>query len=301
MPDLSQDRAAAFMALHKTPGGFIMPNAWDAGSAIILAAEGFSALATTSAGIAFSLGRPDYLLDDPSLALSREEMFARMAEIVRAVNIPVNGDLEAGWGDTPEVVASTIDMAIDIGLAGGNIEDKIFGAPGLYDEALAVERIAAAAETIRQRRASFVLTARTDALLVGAPDGLSTAIRRSNLFLEAGACCTYPPGAPDLETIRTLAREVGGPINIVAGLGAAPTDARAILAAGAQRVSLGGSIARSALGFVRQCARMLRDRSVADFADEQIPQAELNRLFSNARATRPGGVQNRESARSSTT
>ena len=142
-----------FMALHKAPGGFIMPNAWDAGSAILLAAEGFSAIATTSAGIAFSLGRPDYQVDDPRLALSREEMFARMGEIVRAVKVPVNGDLEAGWGDTPEAVARTIDMAIDIGLAGGNIEDKIPGVAGLYDEALAVERITAAAETIRRRGA----------------------------------------------------------------------------------------------------------------------------------------------------
>src|SRR5579859_7711006 len=139
MTNPTQDHAGrAFMALHQTPGGFIMPNAWDAGSAIILAGEGFSAIATTSAGIAFSLGRPDYQVDYPRLALDRGEMFAKMAEIVRAVDIPINGDLEAGWGETPEAVARTIDMAIDIGLAGGNIEDKIPGVAGLYDEALAV-------------------------------------------------------------------------------------------------------------------------------------------------------------------
>ena len=117
-----------------------MPNAWDAGSAIVLTRAGFPAIATTSAGIAFSLGKPDYDVSDPRLAVTRSEMFDRMREIVEASDVPVNGDLEAGYGDTPEAVAETIRLAIEIGLAGGNIEDKKAG-EGLYDEALAVERI----------------------------------------------------------------------------------------------------------------------------------------------------------------
>jgi 2-methylisocitrate lyase-like PEP mutase family enzyme len=287
MTSLSQDCAGrAFMAMHMAPDGFILPNAWDAGSAIMLAAEGFSALATTSAGIAFSLGKQDYMISERSLAVSREAMFARIGEIVAAVTLPVNGDLEAGWGPAPEDVAQTIRMAIDVGLAGGNIEDKVPDASALFDETLAVERIAAAAEVIRQRRASFVLTARTDVLAFAGAEALGACIRRANRFLEAGADCVYTVGAEDLDTIRTLAREIDGPLNIVTGLGRAPVDVRAVLDAGAQRVSLGGSIARSTLSFVRRCARELRENGSAAFADRQIPQAELNRLFAQAHGLR---------------
>ena len=275
------DRSQAFVALHKAAGGFVLPNAWDAGSAIVLAAEGFPAIATTSAGIAFSLGKQDYQVSDPRLAVSRDEMFARMGEIVRAVDVPVNGDLEAGWGDAPADVAETVGMAIDIGLAGGNIEDKAPGG-GLYDEALAVERIAAGAEAIRRGGGAFVLNARTDALLTEGPDGFADCVRRANLFLQAGAGCVFAPGARDLETIRRLAAEIEGPLNIVVGLGRAPTDIAAILAAGVQRVSLGGTIARSALGFVQRCARELRDHASIGFADDQLGGGELNDLFARA-------------------
>jgi 2-methylisocitrate lyase-like PEP mutase family enzyme len=287
MPRPSQDHAGrTFLALHEAPRGFFLPNVWDAGSAVVLAAEGFPALATTSAGIAFSLGRQDYQVSDPRLALSRTEMFVRLDEIVRSVDVPVNGDLEAGWGDASADVAQTIGMAIDVGLAGGNIEDKIPGVDELYDEALAVERIAAAAEAIRRRGTTFVLNARTDALQSRSPDALATCIRRANLFLAAGADCVFTPGAGDLETIRTLVAEIEGPLNIVVGLAGAPTDARAILAAGVRRISLGGSIARSALSFVRRSARELRDRGSIAFADDQIAGSELNRLFAEAAGRR---------------
>lgn len=278
------------MALHRASGGFVLPNAWDAGSAIILAAEGFPAIATTSAGIAFSLGKQDYQVSDPRLAVSREEMFARIGEIVRAVDAPVNGDLEAGWGDAPADVARTLDMAIDAGLAGGNIEDKAPGVEGLYDEALAVERIAAGAEAIRRRGAAFVLNARTDALLVPDPDGFATCVRRANRFIEAGAGCVFAPGARDIQTIRRLAAEIEGPLNIVVGLGDAPADVAAILAAGVQRVSLGGTIARSALAFVQRCARELREHDAIGFADGQTPAAELNQLFARARRPSPEAI-----------
>lgn len=275
----------AFLDLHRT-GGFILPNAWDAGSAIILAAEGFPALATTSAGIAFSLGKQDYQVSDPSLAVGREEMFTRIAQIVRAVDLPVNGDLEAGWGDAPETVVQTIDMAVEVGLAGGNIEDKIPGDSGLYDETLAVERIAGAAEAIRRRGATFVLNARTDALQTGAPDAFETCVRRANLFLAAGAHCVFTPGAGDLGTIRRLVAMIEGPVNVVVGLGGAPIDVQAILAAGVRRVSLGGTIARSAMGFIRQSARELRDRGSLGFAAQQMSGGELNRLFAQADSPR---------------
>ena len=142
MPSV-ESHAAAFKELHET-SGFIMPNAWDPGSAAILAAAGFPAIATTSAGIAFALARQDYGVTAAALAVPREEMFRSMRGIVEAVSVPVNGDLEAGYGDSPEAVAETIAMAIEAGLAGGNIEDKIPGRRELYDAGLAVERIAAA-------------------------------------------------------------------------------------------------------------------------------------------------------------
>src|SRR5262245_51649440 len=121
---MSLGHTAAFRALHTAPKGFVMPNAWDAGSAIVLAGEGFKAIATTSAGIAFSLGKPDYGVGDPRFAVTREEMFGRIREITAAARVPVNGDLEAGYGDSPEAVAETIRLAVAAGLAGGNIEDK---------------------------------------------------------------------------------------------------------------------------------------------------------------------------------
>jgi 2-methylisocitrate lyase-like PEP mutase family enzyme len=275
--------AEEFFALHQSAPGFIMPNAWDAGSAIVLAAEGFKAIATTSAGIAFALGRQDYQVNEPGLGVARAEMFDRMREIAKAVSVPVNGDLEAGYGDRPEDVADTIGQAIEAGLAGGNIEDKPQFKMALYEEALAVERIAAARKRIDALGNAFVLTARTDAFQAAPDNALRTAIRRANLFLEAGADCVFAPGPSDMATVATLVKEIAGPINVVMGLGTASGNAHALIDAGVQRISLGGSIARSALGFVRRSARELRDRGTIQFANEQIAQSELNALFAGAR------------------
>lgn len=280
--------AKDFLALHQSSPGFVMPNAWDAGSAVILAAEGFKAIATTSAGIAFALGRQDYQVNEARLGVSRAEMFAQMRKIAEAVSIPVNGDLEAGYGDRPEEVADTIGQAIASGLAGGNIEDKPPFETALYDEALAVERIAAARERIGALGNDFVLTARTDAFPAAPNDALRTAIRRANLYLEAGADCVFAPGPSDMATVATLVKEIAGPINVVMGLGTAAGNAHDLIGAGVRRISLGGSIARSALGFVRRSARELRDRGTIEFANEQIGQAELNALFASARRDQDG-------------
>lgn len=284
---MSKDRNNAtqvFKALHTAKTGFIMPNAWDAGSALILAASGFPAIATTSAGIAFALGKQDYGVTSAALAVPREEMFEHIRKIVDAVRLPVNADLEAGYGDRPEDVAETIVLAIEAGVAGGNIEDKIPGKSGLYDEKLAVERIAAARAIINAARSGFVLTARTDPFLVSGKTGLAEAVRRANLYREAGADCLYAPGASDLDTVKTLVREINGPINVVMGLGNAQGSAHTLIAAGVQRISLGGSIARSALGFVRRCADELRDHGTLGFAEQQISHADLNALFARSRA-----------------
>jgi len=270
-------RAAAFRHLHDARTGFVMPNAWDAGTAIILAEVGFSAIATTSAGIAFSMGRADHSVPDGATPVSRSEMFDRIREITAAVDIPVNGDLEDGYGERPEAVAETIRLAIDAGLAGGNIEDYSGGV--LYDEALAVERIAAAREVVDAGGSGFVLTARTDGLLLKAPAPLADAIRRANRYRQAGADCLFVPGVNDLETIATLVREIDGPLNVVMGLGATNLTVADLRSVGVARVSLGGSIARAALGFVRQSARELLERGTLSFANIQILQRELNNLF----------------------
>jgi len=278
-------RATAFRQLHEARTGFVMPNVWDAGTAIIVAEAGFSAIATTSAGIAFSLGRADHTVPAGATPVSRSEMLDRIREIAAAVDIPVNGDLEDGYGERPEAVAETIRLAIDAGLAGGNIEDYSGGQ--LYDEALAVERIAAAREVIDAGSSGFVLTARTDGLLLRAPAPLSDAIRRANRYRQAGADCLFVPGVNDLETIGTLVREIDGPLNVVMGLGATSLTVAELRSIGVARMSLGGSIARAALGYVRQSARELLERGTLGFANIQIPQRELNTLFAkHERATK---------------
>lgn len=278
------DQAREFLALHHATRGFVLPNAWDAASAIILADAGFPAVATTSAGIAFSLGKQDYQVGDPVLGVGRDEMFRRLREIVDASPVPVSADLEAGFGDTPDAVATTIDRAVDTGLAGGNIEDKVPGEDRLYDEELAVERIAAAAAAVQGAGRVFVLNARTDLLLLGAD--VEAAIRRANRFLQAGADCIFVPGAADLTTIRRLAGEIEGPLNVVVGLGAAPSDIPALLDAGVRRITVGGTIARSALAFVRACARELREQASIGFSAGQLSGGELNSLFARHRIRR---------------
>jgi 2-methylisocitrate lyase-like PEP mutase family enzyme len=264
-----------------------MPNAWDAGSAIVLAEAGFAAIATTSAGIAFSLGKPDHAVPGGATPVSRSEMFDRIRQITAAVDIPVNGDLEAGYGEQPEAVAETIRLAIAAGLAGGNIEDYARGA--LYDEELAAERIAAAREVIDASGTEFVLTARTDGQLLSHPASLADGIRRANRYRQAGADCLYVPGVNKLEIIATLVNEIEGPLNVVMGLGDATLTVSDLLSAGVARISLGGSIARAALGFVREAAAELIERGTLSFAQVQIPQAELNAMF--ARRQRAGRSQ----------
>jgi 2-methylisocitrate lyase-like PEP mutase family enzyme len=280
------DCGAALLALHRAERGFVLPNAWDAGSAMMLASEGFAALGTTSAGIAFALGKPDYDVRDAELAVARDEMLDAVRRIVDAVSIPVTADLEAGYGRTPDAVAETVRLAIACGAAGGNIEDADRASGGLFDEALAIERIAAARDAILASGCTFVLNARTDALALGGEQGMRAAIRRGNAFLEAGADCVFTPGISDVPRARTLAHELAGPLNLVVGLNEAASNAFALIDAGVQRISVGGSIARAALGLVRRAARELRDSGSVGYAAQQIAQSELNALFAGARRAR---------------
>lgn len=257
---------------------FVMPNAWDAGSAVILAEAGFPALATTSAGIAFSLGKGDHTLPDGAPVVARDEMFERIRQITAVSPVPVNGDLEDGYGREPERVAETIRLSHDAGLAGGNIED--FDGRALYDTVLAVERITAAREAAG---AEFVLTARTDGQLITEPVSLASSIDRANRFRAAGADCLYVPGVNELATIRTLVQELDGPLNVVMGLGSATLTVADLRDAGVTRISLGGSIARSALAYLHRCAQELLDDGTTTFAADQLPQGTLNELFARYR------------------
>jgi 2-methylisocitrate lyase-like PEP mutase family enzyme len=267
-----------FMDLHRQ-GCFVLPNAWDAGSAKILASVGFPAIATTSAGVAFSLGRPDHGFADPRDRVDRDTMLLRVGEIASAVTVPVSADLENGYGEEPAAVAETITLAVAAGAAGGNIEDFTGSSSRpLFDIALAAERIRAAREAAP---ADFVLVGRTDGLLVGQP--LDECVKRANAYLAAGADCAFVPGAADAGTIGALVREIDGPLNVVMGLTGSPLTLEELAALGVRRVSVGGSIARAIYRHLLDAARELATQGTFGYAQNQIPQATLNEMF-----TRPG-------------
>ena len=272
-----------FRQLHVGSEAFLMPNAWDAGSACILAASGFQCLATTSAGIAYSLGQPDY-----EGRVSRSQMMERINQIAAVVTLPVSADLEAGFGAAPEDVAETIRLAIQAGVVGGNIED-LSGDPQkpLFDLELAADRIRAVRETADRSGIPFTLTARTDCYLANVPSPFAEAVRRANRFREMGADCLFIPGVKDAETIAALVREVNGPITVVMGLTGSAFTVSQLNSLGVRRISIGGSLARSALGLVRRAAQEMREQGSFRFAEQQIPDTELCDFFARLPAQKP--------------
>ncbi|NUP37200.1 MAG: isocitrate lyase/phosphoenolpyruvate mutase family protein, partial [Streptomyces sp.] len=255
----SRERAERFVQLHQQ-GCFLLPNAWDVGSARILEAAGFPAVATTSAGVAFSLGRPDhdFFSEQPEGRIDRETMLGRIREIADEVTVPLSADLEDGYGEAPETVATTISMALAAGAAGGNIEDftgdrKV----PLHDPARAADRIRAARAAVDAGGEPFVLVGRTDVLLVGGT--LDECIRRANAYLAAGADCAFVPGAADAQTIATLVRELDGPLNVVMGLTGGTLSLDDLRELGVRRVTVGGSIARAMYRHLLSAARELAD------------------------------------------
>jgi 2-methylisocitrate lyase-like PEP mutase family enzyme len=260
-----------------------MPNAWDAGSASILAASGFQCLATTSAGIAYSLGQPDY-----EGRVSRSLMMERIHQIAAAVSLPVSADLEAGFGAAAEDVAETIRLAIQAGVVGGNIEDLSGDSQTLlFDLALAADRIRAAREAADHSGVPFTLTARTDCYLANVPSPFGEAVKRANRFREMGADCLFIPGVKDAQTIAALVREIDGPINVVMGLTGSAFTVSQLNSLGVRRISIGGSLARSALGLVRRAAQEMREQGSFSFAEQQIPDAELCDFFAGLNTQTP--------------
>lgn len=268
------DKAICFQALHQREKAFAIPNPWDAGTARILASLGFEAMATTSAGLAFSLGRRD-----AEGALTRNEILANARLIVEATDLPVAADLENGFGDEPEVVAETIHLAAECGLVGGSIEDATGrrGQP-IYDFSLSVERIAAAAESVRRLPFPFVLVARAENFLHGKPD-LDETIRRLQAYEAAGADVLFAPGLPNAEAIRTVCSSVTKPVNVVMGLHGHNYTMSQLTALGVKRVSLGSSLSRAALSGLISAAREIIDDGTFSFANKTITFDETNSLM----------------------
>lgn len=275
-----QQKAQEFHNLHTNDGCFLMPNAWDSGSAKMLVATGFKTIGTTSAGVAFSLGRPDNIFCSAGARVDRESMISEVHAIASSVSVPVNADLEGGFGDSPEIVAKTIQLAIDAGAVGGNIEDYtgVEESP-LYETSLAVERIQAARETIDASGMPFVLVGRTDRLNINQPDGFSEAVLRANLYREAGADCLFAPGASDLATVSELVKEINGPINVVMGLSGSELSVTQLKEAGVRRISIGGSLARAVYYQIQKAAEEMFKEGTFSFAQNQLPQSELNKIF----------------------
>ncbi len=270
---LQDDKARAFRKLHERDGAFIIPNPWDVGSARIVAALGFEALATTSAGFAFSRGKLDN-------TVGREEMLGHIRELVEATPLPVSADLENGFGHDPQTVAETISMSIDCGLAGGSVEDSTqdSSAP-IYPRELATARIRAAVEAIRAAPTDFVLTARCENYLVGKPD-LGDTIARLQAYQDAGADVLYAPGLTSRDDIAAVVSSVDRPVNVVMGLQGAKLNLADLAEIGVKRVSVGSALARAALGALIRAVNEMRERGSFEFAGDSVAYADISVLLS---------------------
>lgn len=266
------EKGQVFRALHEGPNAFLIPNPWDPGSARILAHFGFEALATTSAGHAFSLARPDG-------TVGRDQVMAHLASIAAATDLPVSADLGNGFGDRPETVAETIRLAAAAGVVGGSIEDAT-GRPDhpLYDRELAVERVRAAGEAARALPFTFVLTARAENFLVGQPD-LGETIRRLQSYQEAGADVLYAPGLTSQADITAVVTSVDRPVNVLMGLRGVRLSLAILSALGVKRISVGSALSRAAFGALFRAGREMRDHGTFGFADDTESYPDLNALF----------------------
>jgi 2-methylisocitrate lyase-like PEP mutase family enzyme len=267
-----QEKFNIFQTLHRRPGVFVIPNPWDAGSAKILTALGFEALATTSAGCAFSKGHLDSVPE-----MTRDVILQNAKEIVDATPLPVSADLQNGFGHEPKICAETIRLAAAAGLAGGSIEDST-GDPKnpIYDLQLATERVAAAVEAAHA--SGFLLTARAENFLHGRPD-LDDTIRRLQSFAKAGADVLFAPGLSSLDAIRTLCASVSKPVNVVMGLPSGDFSVAGLAAVGVKRISVGGSFARAALGALVRAAREVKEKGTFAYAADALPSADVKRYL----------------------
>jgi 2-methylisocitrate lyase-like PEP mutase family enzyme len=270
------EKGDAFRALHARDRAFIIPNPWDVGTARLLAHLGFEALATTSAGYAFSVGRRDNTID-------RDEMMVHASAIASSTDLPVSADLENGFGDSPEIVAETVKLAAAAGLAGCSIEDMSREpSHSIYEFEHAVDRVRAAAEVVRDLRFAFVLTARAENYLVGRPD-LKDTIARLQAYQEAGADVLYAPGLTTEDDIAAVVRSVDRPVNVVMGLQGIRLSLAELSALGVRRVSVGSALSRAALGAFLRAAQEMREHGTFAFAEEAVSYREISAMFKGAR------------------
>ena len=271
------DKAVVFRKLHERPGAFIIPNPWDAGTAKLLASLGFEALATTSLGLANSLGRVD-----GTNTVSREEVLENCRAICEATPLPVNADLENGYADEPKAAAEMIRLSAEAGVVGGSIEDATGDATNtIYDFTLAVERVHAAVEVARALPFPFVLTARAENMIQGHVD-LDDTIRRLQAFEKAGADVLYAPGLRDLATIRTVCSSVRKPVNVVMTHGDPSLTLAQLEEAGAKRISVGGSLNRLALAAFLKGAREMKDTGGFTWMRDTVPSREIKPIFKSS-------------------
>jgi len=271
------EKAELFRALHERPGAFIIPNPWDAGTAKLLAALGFEALATTSLGLANMLG---------SATVSRDAIIENCRMIAGATDLPVNVDLENCGADEPKAAAKTIALAAEAGAVGGSIEDATSDLRRpIYDFALAVERVHAAVEVARSLPIPFMLTARAESLLYGSSD-LDDIIRRLQAFEAAGADVLYAPGVRDLAQIRTVVSALKKPFNLVMGFADPTLTVDKLSAAGVKRISVGGAMSRFALAAFLKSAREMKDKGSFTYVREMASIMELRKAFASGSANR---------------
>jgi len=266
------EKGRSFRALHERKGAFIIPNPWNPGTAKLLAHVGFEALATTSMGFAFSVGKRDG-------KVNREEALAHTAAIVAATDLPVSADLENGFGDAPGTAAETIGLAADAGLVGGSIED----ATGREDQPIyelkrAAERVQAAVAAAHGLPFPFTLTARAENYLHGRPD-LKDTIARLQAYQDAGADVLYAPGLATKEDIATVVRSVDRPVNVVMGLRGVQLSLAELEAIGVKRISVGSALARAALGAFLRGAREMHDHGTFNFAADAENSREIREIF----------------------
>lgn len=266
------EKGKEFSALHERDAAFIIPNPWDVGTARLLARLGFEALATTSAGYAFSVGQRDN-------TISRDQMMKHVTEIAAATDLPVSADLENGFGDRPEIVAETIRLASKTGLAGASIEDmKQHPEHSIYELELAAERVRAASEAARALPFTFTLTARAENYLVGRPD-LKDTIRRLQAYQEAGANVLYAPGLTSKEDIVSVVQSVDRPVNVVMGLQGAQLSLAELSMIGVKRISVGSALSRAALGAFLRAAQEMKKHGTFTFAKDAVSYKEISAMF----------------------
>lgn len=266
------EKGIAFRELHQRDRAFIIPNPWDIGTARLLAHLGFEALATTSAGYAFSIGQRDN-------TVGRDKMIAHVREIAAATDLPVSADLENGFGDDPETVAETIKLGAAAGLVGGSIEDSTTRRDDpIYEIERAAERVRAAVEVTRSLPFSFTLTARAENYLFGRRD-LNDTIKRLQAYQEAGADVLYAPGLSNKDDIAAVVSSLDRPVNVLMGLAGVRLNLAELSTIGVKRVSVGSVLSRVALSGFLRAAEEMRDHGTFTFADDAVSFRDISAMF----------------------